>query len=229
MTQYSFLFGAIMIVFGLVLAFCGNKFLTIVMTIMTALATLVIGVYFTALFVDSVFNPEDVKDYAVWIILALWCVIAILAGWFIAKKRKWGIAIIGAFGGVMLGLLLTTVFGYAISSSVAYYGIIVGCGILAFVVAFFTEKFVLIICTSFIGSYFIIRGISMYAGGFPNEMSLHSMAQEGFVDWDTFPKVFYGYLAGILILWIGTATFQWKRNKDAGDLMNDNKGIKQKY
>ena len=89
MTQYSFLFGAILIVFGLVLAFCGNKFLTIVITILTALATLVIGVYFTALFVDSVFNPEDVKDYAVWIILALWCVIAILAGWFIAKKRKW--------------------------------------------------------------------------------------------------------------------------------------------
>ena len=111
MTQYSFLFGAILIIFGLILAFCGNKFLTVVITIMTALATLVIGVYFTALFVDSVFDPENVEDYAVWIILALWAIIAILAGWFIAKKRKWGLGIVGAFGGVMLGLLLTTVFG----------------------------------------------------------------------------------------------------------------------
>ena len=164
-----------MIAFGLILAFCGNKFITIVIGIMSALATIVLGVYFTSLLVDVAFDMKNVKNYAVWIILGIWALIGVAAGVFIAKKRKWGIAIIGAFGGVMLGLLLTTVLGSLISSKVAFYAIIIGCGILAFLVAFKTEKLVLIAGTSFIGSYFVIRGISMYAGGFPDETQLVTM------------------------------------------------------
>ena len=158
-----------MILFGLVLAFCGNKFITIVIGIMSALATIVLGVYFTSLLVDAAFDMKNVKNYAVWIILGIWAIIGIVAGVFIAKKRKWGIAIIGGFGGAMAGLLLTTVLGSLIASQVAFYAIVIGCAILAFLVAFKTEKVVLIAATAFIGSYFVIRGISMYAGGFPDE------------------------------------------------------------
>ena len=207
MSQYSFLFGGIMIVFGLILAFFGNKFVTVVIAIMTALATLVLGVYFTAMFVDAVFDPESIKDFAVWIILGIWVIIAVVAGVFIAKKRKWGLAVVGAFGGVMIGLLLTTVFGPSIKSAGVYYAIIIACALVAFFVAFKTEKFVLIFCTSFIGSYLFVRGISMYAGGFPNETELHTIAKEGYMTWDTFPKIFYVYVAGILIMTIGTCVF----------------------
>lgn len=153
-------------------------------------------------------------DYAVWIILGIWVIIGIVAGVFIAKKRKWGIAVIGGFGGVMFGLLLTTIFGSAISSAIAYYALVITCGILAFIITFFVEKIVLIIVTSFLGSYAIIRGISMYAGGFPNETELHSLASKGLIDWTTFPKAFYGYLAGILVLSILTSVFQFRTNKD---------------
>lgn len=217
LTQYSFLFGAIMIVFGLILAFCGNKFLTVVISLVTALAVFVFGVYLTAMFVDAVFKPENVWEYSVWVILGIWVIIGIIAGVFIGKKRKWGIAVVGAFGGVMLGLLLTTVFGTLITSAWVYYLIIISCGILAFLIAFKVEKFVLIIATSFIGSYFVVRGISMYAGGFPNETQLHTMAQQGFVDWNTFPKIFFAYLAGIFVLTVGTAVFQFKTNKDVDE------------
>jgi len=176
-SQYSYLLGAVMIVFGLLLAFCGNKFLTIVIGIVATLATILFGVYLTSRFVDAVFDKEDIKDYAVWIILAIWVIIGVVCGYFIAKKRRWGIAVVGAFGGVMLGLLLTTVFGAALKSVYLYYALVVGMGILFFVITFFVEKFVLIMVTSFLGSYGIIRGISMYAGGFPNESELHTLAQ----------------------------------------------------
>lgn len=56
MTKYSYLWGAIFIVLGLVLALFGNKFLTGVIAIVSCLVTIVLGVYFTALFVDAVFD-----------------------------------------------------------------------------------------------------------------------------------------------------------------------------
>lgn len=120
----------------------------------------------------------------------------------------------GSFGGVVLGLLITTVVGPAVSNAVLYYCIIIGCALIAFVITLKIETGVIIVSTSFIGSFMIIRGISMYAGGFPNETELHSMAEDGFIDWKTFPKVFYAYLVGILILSIGTGIFQWKQNKE---------------
>ena len=120
-------------------------------------------------------KETEVKDYAVWIILALWAIVGAIGGYFIAKKQKWGIALIGAFGGAMLGMLITTMF--VVGNVYAYYGIIVAVAIVAFVLSLYVQKVVIIVMTSFIGSYFVIRGISMYAGGFPNESELHNMAQ----------------------------------------------------
>jgi len=220
MTKYAYLLGAIIIVIGLILAVFGNKFLTGVVAIMSCLVTIILGVYFTSLFVDAVFKQENIKDYAVWIILGIWVIIGIVVGYFMVKKRKWGIALMGAFGGVILGLLITTMVGPAISNDIFFYLIVIGFGILAFIITLYTEKAVIIVTTSFIGSYLIIRGIAMYAGGFPNETELHAMAKDGFIDWKTFPKVFYAYLAGIIILSVLSGVFQWKQNKDKEKEMN---------
>lgn len=149
-----------------------------------------------------------------WIILGIWVVIGIAAGIFIAKKRKWGIAVVGAFGGVILGLLITTILGAVLKNAIAYYAVVITCGVIAFLIAFKVEKFVLIVVTSFLGSYSIIRGISMYAGGFPNETELHSLAHRNLITWDTFPKTFYGYLAGILVLSVLSTIYQYRSNKD---------------
>jgi len=50
-----------------------------------------------------------------------------------------------------------------------YYIIIVSSAIILSVIAMAVEKIVIILITSFIGSYAFIRGISMYAGNFPDE------------------------------------------------------------
>ena len=50
-----------------------------------------------------------------------------------------------------------------------YYGIIVASALIFFLIAYKIEKFVVILITSFLGSYAFIRGISMYAGNFPDE------------------------------------------------------------
>jgi len=68
--------------------------------------------------------------------------------------------------------------------------------------------------TSFAGSYFIIRGISLYAGGFPNEVDLSNDISSGGVDWNSFNKAFYGYLAGIVVLTGLSFYFQVKHDVD---------------
>lgn len=203
--------GAVLIVVGLILAFLGNKFIILMIGIISALAIFVGGLYATSAIVDASTNETNVKDYVVWIILVVWAIVGMVGGWFIAKKKKLGIAIVGGFGGAMLGMLITTMF--VVGNAAAYYGVIFGTAILCAIVTYFIETFVIIVVTAFIGSYFVIRGISMYAGGFPNETELHNMSKSGVMDWDHFPKVFYAYLAGIIILWVLSAVFQWKKYK----------------
>ena len=110
----------------------------------------------------------------------------------------------------MVGLIITTTF--VVGSKAAYWSIIIGCGAAMAITAFFIEKKVIMFVTSFSGSYFLIRGISLYAGGFPNESELHKEIQSGAIDWQSFDKAFYGYMAGIVVLTILSLYFQVKHD-----------------
>lgn len=84
--KYSMFWGAAFIVLGLVLAFLGKKLLTLMIGIGSALAIFVGGLYLTTMIIDSSMKETEVKDYAVWIILAVWALIGAVGGYFIAKK-----------------------------------------------------------------------------------------------------------------------------------------------
>ena len=70
----------------------------------------------------------------------------------------------------------------------------------------YTEKFI-ILATSFLGSYRFVRGISLFAGGFPNETEIYSK----FAHYDKiephFPKWFYAYMIAIMIIFVMTSYF----------------------
>jgi hypothetical protein len=188
------------------LAFFGNKFVNVVIFIVAMIAVFVIGnMIFFELFLSKVG-----KVWAQWLVVALIGVLGIVAGWLLQRYRKIGVSVLAAWGGVMLGFVITNTF--VIGSAVAYWLIIVGMAIVFAIVAFFTEKGVIIFITSFVGSYSLIRGISLYAGGFPNEIELHNEIESGAIDWSSFNKGFYGYLAGILILTVLSLYFQIKHN-----------------
>jgi len=60
--------------------------------------------------------------------------------------------------------------------------------------AFIWEDHIVILATSLIGAYLFIRGISIFAGGFPNEITLYQEISEGTA---SFSDTFIGYLVGI--------------------------------
>lgn len=70
----------------------------------------------------------------------------------------------------------------------------------------FYEK-MLILITSYLGSYRFVRGISLLAGGFPNELDIYTKFKNVDKFEPHFPKWFYAYLIAILIIFVISAYF----------------------
>ena len=61
---------------------------------------------------------------------------------------------------------------------------------------------IIIVSTSLIGSYLIVRGISLYVGNFPNELDLHNDIIAGNLTIsDIEPKIWFSLIV-ITFLWI---------------------------
>jgi len=148
-------------------------------------------------------NPSDGVQ---WGIVVGCAIIGIILGLALTRARKLGIAALAAWGGVTLGLLITTTF--VLESVYAKWGIMIACALILAYAAFKVEKIVIMTLTGIIGSYMVVRGISLYAGGFPDEMNLQEEIKQGAITWDDFPKTFYAYLAGIAVCAIVGIIFQ---------------------
>jgi len=203
--KYSMILGALFIVVGLYLAFFGNQFVEKMIAVITSIAVFFSGLYLTNMVFGSIITKGSTPIWVGWIVLLSWAIIGSLVGCWMARRKKWALALIGCFAGLMFGSLLTTSF--MISNMIVYYLVIVACGAIAFALTLKFESHVIIFSTSFMGSYAVIRGISMYAGGFPSEQELHALTESGAMKWDNFPKIFYLYLASIIVLFIGSTMF----------------------
>jgi len=209
LSNYAFLIGAVMIVVGLFLAFFGNKFVNFVLGLVGFIASSIVLLYVAMWMVEL--SNKNPKEWVMWTVLAVCLILGLVIGYLVVKSRKVGIAILAGWGGATVGFIITTAF--VIESKAAYWGVILGCVIVCAFFAFKTEKKVIMLGTALVGSYISIRGISMYAGGFPNESALHSELESGALTWDTFPKTFYAYFAGILVLSGISFTYQMRHDK----------------
>jgi hypothetical protein len=156
-------------------------------------------------------NSSQTEEWILWVIFAACLLVGAFISTLLVKTKKIGIAILSGWGGVTLGFILTTSF--VISNTYLYWAVIVGCSLVCFYAAFKTERFVIMVASSFVGSYLFIRGISFYAGGFPTEGSLHEELKSGALDWNTFPKTFYYYFAAIIVCSLISFVHQRKHDK----------------
>jgi hypothetical protein len=194
--KYFYLFGGILILAGFFLSFFGNKFVNIVIFLVCSFALIMIG---SILFINLALEKVD-KEWVIWTAFVVIALVSFGIGLLMVKFRKYGIGLFAGWGGVMLGFVVTTTF--AVKHVYAYYAIIIVGGVGMFFVAIKVEKTAIILLTAFIGAYSFVRGISLYAGGFPSESELHAELEAGFITWDTMPKTYYAYLGGIVILFM---------------------------
>ena len=209
LTKYSFLLGAVLIVGGLFLGFFGNKFVNFVIGMVGFLVASVVLLKVAFWGVEK--TNKSPEEWVMWVVFAACLVCAAFVGSLLVKARKVGISILAGWGGVLIGFMLTTTF--VIENNYLHWGIIVACAGVCAYAAFKTERLVIMLATALIGSYLSVRGVSLYAGGFPNESSLQYELQSGSITWETFPKSFYGYLAGIVVLCLISFMFQTKHDR----------------
>jgi Domain of unknown function (DUF4203) len=155
---------------------------------------------------------------------------AFAAGFFIKKTSDIALGVLGGIGGFFGAFLLySLVFAKFVTATTWLLWITLFAGV--FGGAFIAYKFkqnILIQLTAVVGAYALIRGISLLAGGFPNEMEMMSQMKAGTFVLD---NSFYGYLAAIVGTAVAGTIFQYKKGYDKiknvnGDDAGDEDGYK---
>lgn len=168
MDTYAAIFGAAFIIIGVFLAFFGRYLLKAAVFIAgTILITFIILVVFYATFLS-----DKTASWVGWLVVSLSLILGLVGGYFLAKYERFDAALLGAWGGFTLGVILNETVLYLATSTALFWCVNIGLAVICGIAGFFAFNQVVMIGTSFVGSYVTARGISLYAGGFPNEYVL---------------------------------------------------------
>ena len=202
--QYKFIFGFSFIGLGIFFAIFGFKLFQIALFIV---ATMVIA--FLILFIFyATFLSDNTASWVGWLVLAFAVLLGLGGGFLATKVERFAGALLAAWGGFLLGVLLNETVMWLASSAVLFWVVNIVMALIFFGIGLKFFDHAICFATAFIGSYMIMKGIGIMAGGFPNIYVLIQMIEQNAID--TIPGVFYAYLAGIIILTILATWIQYK-------------------
>jgi hypothetical protein len=211
--KYSNIWGAFLIVLGIVIALFGKPLFKPTI----CFVGMIVFMGASSLFVFSVFFSRDTPSYAGWIVFGVSLFVGAIVGLILAKLSRLGVAVLAGWGGFCLGMILYSAFMYKLDGDkrILFWIFNISLGIIAGILSIFLFNHAIVISTAIIGSYAFVRGISMYAGGYPNEMELIEIIKyEGLSGID--PR-FYGYFAGFIVASILCIVLQyrfWMKDKN---------------
>lgn len=106
-----------------------------------------------------------------WTVLSLCAISGLVAGFFLVKFLKFGIALTGGTAGAALAFLILNLVRLD-KNQLLYWSIVIGVAAIATFLTFKKSDEFMIFSTAMIGSYLLIRGTSLYTGGYPNEFMI---------------------------------------------------------
>lgn len=208
-------FGALLIAVGILVGYFGKLLFKPAICLVGTIGTVIV---LSLLFFSMFFN-RDTKNYIGWLVFAGSLLIGCVVGLILAKLSRIGVDILSGWGGFCLGLILYNAFMYKIDNidSLVFWIFNITLGLLCGFAGLFLFHHALIISTSVFGSYALMRGISFYAGGFPDEMELYNYLKYNVIS-EIDPR-FYGYMAGFFVNSLICIILQYKLwNKDKNEL-----------
>ena len=205
--KYSYVWGALLIVGGIFLGFFGRKLFKAAIFMVSA----ILVVFGILLIFYTTFLKDSTQNWVGWTVLSCSILIGLVAGFFMMKLERFGAAVLAGWGGFLIGVMLNEMVLYLVQSQAVFWSVSIGCAVIAGVLSFFIYEHVLINMTSFAGAYMLVRGISLYAGGYPNEFTLAQQLKAG--DTSAFTNWFYLYMVCILIVTVIGSIVQYKTNK----------------
>lgn len=203
LAENPYVLGAILIFLGAIVTFYGGKFFPMVLAGITGGVT-----FFVVLLLASVLGllvALDKGKSSSGGEIAL-CVLSFvvaggagaLAGMFIHAIRRIGLMFLGATAGFFIGFLLYTfVFAQWLQHVAVLATLCFLCSVALGYLTYKYDKLLIVYLTSFLGAYAFIRGISMYAGKYPNEIFLYQQLSNN--AFDGLGYEFYLYLASMVI------------------------------
>jgi len=200
MADYKYLWGSMFIIMGIFLAFMGRKIFKAAVFIAAAMLTT--GALVAICYIAYI--EADSKTWITWVSISASFVIGLAAGFVATKLERMGGVLLGIWAGSCIGILLNTSFLYLFGSQILFWTVNLALGVVLGVIAFKRFNEMVVLSTSIIGSFFTMRGIGMYFGGFPNEYVLLTELDTGFEN--TVDPVFYAYLAAIVLMTILSVT-----------------------
>lgn len=165
---------------------------------------------------DVFLFTQDSSAYWAYFVLFCCLVVAIVVALLLVKLTKLGIIVCGAAGGFFCCMMMNYLVFWRIEAQpswIFFYNMLIVFTILGSILAYEFNNHIIIVSTSFIGSYITIRSISLIFGGFPNEFQLNmNINTQTLVN---FPWQFYIYFAAIIGLFIFGMSFQFKRRNES--------------
>lgn len=208
---YNIVFGIISMVIGLYLSILGRKLIRpTIGLIFCMVVILVILFLFYVLFL-----PNNVAKWVGWLLLSISVILGGIGGFFASKLIRVGVFFLGILAGAGLGLLLNNIVFYKINHVAVLWVLMGVLGLSLGVLSFFWYNYIVIICTSILGSYLFIRGISLMAGGYPNEFTVYERISAG--DLNSVPWTFYIYMIAMLIFCLLAIFIQLRIKKREAD------------
>ncbi|KAG3177597.1 hypothetical protein PC128_g16772 [Phytophthora cactorum] len=172
-----------------------------------------VGGLFVAGIIETAFSTVSWMPTASWIGFAVG---GVIAGVVVLMLYSASIFLAGAAGGVMLAFTINTSVGtkiYPDNPDVILVVLAVVLGIMGGILALKLEKPVLIATTAIVGATICVWGVGYFAGDYPNGADLKQFrAQNDKGDWVyNIPDAWWGYLAGMIVLFILGMNVQIKK------------------
>ena len=204
---------------GFASCFFGAKFfwITIIVLLCIVFTLIIFIVYFIF---QSIINFGG-EDWIFLVLVGVGCLFGIAIGLCLKSMTSLFFIGIGGFLGYLLGLLLYDFILVWIKSNptVIYWVTIAVCALICAYIGYKFLKGILIISTSLLGSYAVVKGISLYAGKFPSESLVIDYIKNK--EWDSLKNlltpVVYAYLGGLVLLFILSIYYQYSANKELTD------------
>lgn len=160
-----------------------------------------VSLIFILIFV--VFNVRKMSQLVIWFILGISISIGFVIGYFMTKIAKIGVCIIGCWTGLLFAIILDSfTFNKMGITFMIYILALLFISLFGFL-AYRYYGYVLIISSSILGSYFLVRGVSLILGGYPNETDL--------LNHSSIPWSFYLYVVIMVVLSITGVVMQVKK------------------
>lgn len=158
---------------------------------------------FYAVYITSV---DELATFYYW--MGGGAVVGIIVGCLLAYCVKVGAAILAGWGGFALGLILNEAVMYHFEYTWIFWTTnvvcILGCAALTFKVF----DHAMIMTTSVLGSYAIVRGVSCYVGHYYNEFTIIKLLKSGAID--EIDPYYWGYIGGFVAVSAIGAWYQFR-------------------